>query len=135
MRGGHPELNLPRHVLMTTDTVGGVWTWSTQWARILSELGVRVTLVAWGEPPETVSRPNLEVVVGASCLEWMAEPWGEIDRAGDWLLTVSEEKNPDLIHLTDFSYGALPLRAPKVVVAHSDVLSWWQSVIGGAAPT
>jgi glycosyltransferase involved in cell wall biosynthesis len=41
---------------------------------------------------------------------------------------------PDLIHLNGYVHGALPWSAPKVMVGHSCVLSWWQAVKGEPAP-
>ncbi len=117
---------------MTTDTVGGVWSWSVQWAQQLKLAGVQVTLAAYGDPP---SDPGVDIATGPYKLEWMDEPWADVDAAGEWLLGLARERQPDLIHLNDFSHGALPFDAPKLVVAHSDVLSWWDSVIGGPAPT
>jgi glycogen synthase len=47
---------------------------------------------------------------------------------------VVAELQPNLIHINGFVYGSLPWQAPKLVVAHSDVFSWWQAV-KGEAPT
>jgi glycogen synthase len=41
---------------------------------------------------------------------------------------------PDLIHLNGYAHGALPWRAPVLMVAHSCVLSWWEAVKGEPAP-
>jgi glycosyltransferase involved in cell wall biosynthesis len=57
-----------------------------------------------------------------------------VDRAGEWLLELERELAPDLVHLNQFAFGALPFVAPTLVVAHSCVLSWWQAVHGQAAP-
>jgi hypothetical protein len=37
---------------------------------------------------------------------------------------------PDVLHLNQFCYGGLPTYVPKVVVAHSDVMSWSQACRG-----
>ena len=39
------------HVLMTADTVGGVWTYAQELVTALVHRGVRVTLVSLGEMP------------------------------------------------------------------------------------
>jgi glycosyltransferase involved in cell wall biosynthesis len=64
----------------------------------------------------------------------MDAPWEDVARAGDWLLELEQRTKPDIIHLNNFVHGALPFRAPKVVVGHSCVLSWWQAVKQEPAP-
>jgi glycosyltransferase involved in cell wall biosynthesis len=67
-------------------------------------------------------------------LEWMQEPWDDVNAAGEWLMALARDLRPDLVHLNQYAFGALPLRAPKLVVAHSCVASWWRAVHGEAAP-
>jgi glycosyltransferase involved in cell wall biosynthesis len=67
-------------------------------------------------------------------LEWMEDPWDDVTAAGEWLLALEEEEQPDVVHLCSYAHGALPFQAPKVLVAHSDVLSWWRAVHGTEAP-
>lgn len=127
-------------VLMTADTVGGVWTYAVELARALTRFGVQVHLATMGGPVKEHRRLQLEGTAGVTlhegghALEWMHEPWADVDRAGRWLLDLEEELAPDAIHLNQFAFGALPFRAPKLVVAHSCVLSWWRAVHGEAAP-
>jgi glycogen(starch) synthase len=131
---------LPRKVLMTADTVGGVWQYALELARGLAERGIDVTIAAMGGPLSELHRdkadriPRLKVFEGAYKLEWMEDPWRDVERAGDWLLGLEDRICPDLIHLNNFVHGALPWRAPKVMVGHSCVLSWWEAVKGEPAP-
>jgi glycogen synthase len=67
-------------------------------------------------------------------LEWMDDPWDDVARAGEWLLSLERQLAPDLIHLNQFAFGALPFAAPTLLVAHSCVVSWWQAVHGGEPP-
>jgi glycogen(starch) synthase len=127
----------PLTVLMTADTVGGVWTYCMELCRSLPE--VRFHLVTAGAPLQSWQReeadlPNLTLHETAFRLEWMSDPWADMDASGAWLLQLEEEIQPDIIHLNSYSYGSLPFRAPKLVVAHSDVFSWWQAVKGDAPP-
>jgi glycosyltransferase involved in cell wall biosynthesis len=78
--------------------------------------------------------PNVVVYESAYPLEWMHNPWRDLDESGEWLLRLEATLQPDIIHLNSFGYGALPFSAPKIVVAHSDVFSWWWAV-KGEAPT
>jgi glycosyltransferase involved in cell wall biosynthesis len=64
----------------------------------------------------------------------MDEPWDDVARAGDWLLGLERALAPDAVHVNGYAHGALPWRAPSVVVAHSCVCSWWCAVKGEDAP-
>jgi glycosyltransferase involved in cell wall biosynthesis len=137
MSDSHP---LPRKVLMTADTVGGVWTYAIELARGLADRGVEVALATMGEPLNVHQRekadriPRLRVFESTFKLEWMEDPWRDLEKASDWLLNLEERVRPDLIHLNGYVHGALPWSAPKVMVGHSCVLSWWQAVKGEPAP-
>lgn len=128
----------PRRVLMTTDAVGGVWTCTLDLCRGLAAHGVAVDLALMGPEPREAQRraalalPNVRLHESRFALEWMPEPWDEVDRAGEWLLDLEARVRPDVVHLNGFAHGALPFRAPVLAVAHSCVLSWWEAVHGGA---
>lgn len=132
--------SFPRKVLMTADTVGGVWTYALELARGLGERGVEVALATMGAPINDLQRekaeriPGLRVFEGHFKLEWMDDPWRDVEKAGEWLLNLERRICPDLVHLNNFVHGALPWNAPTVVVGHSCVLSWWQAVKREPAP-
>lgn len=127
-------------LLLTADTVGGVWTYAVDLARTLARRGVEVHLATMGAPLRSHQRLQVSGCRGLTLhesdwqLEWMANAWEDVDLAGDWLLTLERRIQPDLVHLNQFAFGALPFRAPRLVVAHSCVLSWWRAVHGEAAP-
>ena len=129
-----------RRVLMTADAVGGVWRYALDLVRELSAGGGEVLLASMGPRPDAVQLaeaarvPGLTLVPGDFRLEWMADPWGDVDRAGAWLLELSREWRPDIVHLNGYSHGALPWPAPVVVVGHACVMSWWEAVHGEEAP-
>ncbi len=129
-----------RRVLMTADTVGGVWTYALELTRPLVARGLHVTVATMGDPlrpdqrEQAAAIPGLRVADGAFRLEWMADPWDDVARAGDWLLALAERDAPDVVHLNGYAHAALPWRVPRVVVAHSCVLSWWRAVHGCDAP-
>ncbi len=132
-----------RRVLMTTDAVGGVWTYAMELCRALGEYQVEVALATLGPPPdraqaaEAARLPGLQLYESAYRLEWMPEPWHDVDEAGAWLLDLERRlapTPPDIVHLNGYSHGNLPFNAPVVVVGHSCVLSWWQAVQGEPAP-
>jgi len=133
------HLEAPRRVLMTADTVGGVWTYAMELTRALGEHDVEVALATMGllnsaHWREAERIRNLEVFESDWKLEWMDDPWDHVRRAGEWLMQLEGQLQPDLIHLNGYTHGALPFRAPKVVVGHSCVLSWWRAVRGCEAP-
>lgn len=128
-----------QRALMTADAVGGVWTYALDLVRELRE--VEFALATMGRPlsadqaAEARALPNLEVFESEYRLEWEEDPWDDVREAGRWLLSLEKAFRPDVIHLNGYAHGALPFEAPKVVVAHSCVLSWWQAVHGDSAPT
>ncbi|HVG25634.1 MAG TPA: glycosyltransferase, partial [Thermoanaerobaculia bacterium] len=124
------------NVLMTADTVGGVWTYAMELTRALPD--VRFTIATMGRKPSDGQRDevpgNAELVESEYKLEWQEEPWRDVDESGRWLLDLEERSRADVVHLNGYSHGALPFRAPKLVVAHSCVLSWWRAVKSEDAP-
>jgi glycosyltransferase involved in cell wall biosynthesis len=134
-----PE-HTPLRILMTADTVGGVWTYCMGLCRSLQPSGVHFYLITMGAPLQPAQKADVEALENVVVyetdfkLEWMEQPWENIDASGNWLLKLEAEVQPDLIHLNAFAYGALPWKAPAVVVAHSDVWSWWRAVKGEQPP-
>lgn len=130
----------PEKILMTADTVGGVWTFSIELAASLEKKGVQVFLATMGAPinrqqlADTKNIPGLEVFESGFRLEWMHDPWENVRLAGEWLLRLEGYIRPDIIHLNGYSHGSVPFKAPAVITAHSCVLSWWEAVKGGSAP-
>jgi glycosyltransferase involved in cell wall biosynthesis len=115
---------------MTADAVGGVWTYARALIRALPE--VEFTLAVMGPKPREAA-PRLHHAPFK--LEWMEDPWDDVERAGAWLLALEAELRPDLVHLNGYAHATLPWRAPVLAVAHSCVLSWWEAVKGEQAPT
>lgn len=130
----------PRHILMTADTAGGVWTYAMELCSELATHGIRVSLATMGDRVKPYQRgdaasiPNLDLYESNFRLEWMDEPWSDVDAAGQWLLELRRRTNADLVHLNGYAHGALPWTVPSVVVAHSCVLSWWRAVKKEDAP-
>jgi glycogen(starch) synthase len=115
-------------VLMTADAVGGVWTYAAELVRALRPFGVDVTLATMGGPAPPGY--GLDVRESDFALEWMPDPWRDVDAAGEWLRSLGTF---DVVHLNGYAHAALPWDAPVVVVAHSDVLSWHRHVRGAEA--
>ena len=120
---------------MTADTIGGVWTYCVELAHALD---AEVHLATMGRPLSSAQRAEADVFAGVHesdfPLEWQDDPWAGVDAAGDWLLALERELRPDVVHLNGYVHAALPWSAPALVVAHSDVVSWWRAVHGTQAP-
>jgi glycogen synthase len=127
-------------VLMTTDTIGGVWTYSVLLGRALELSGHQVLLASMGLPAGADQRrqartiANLRLVESRYKLEWMHEPWDDLRRAGRWLRKLAAAWQPDIVHLNQYAHGELDWPAPVVMVGHSCVLSWHAAVRGSEAP-
>jgi len=137
-------MNAPHHsvrrVLMTADTIGGVWTYALELMSALRPPGIRFALATMGRPLSAAQRAVLEELDHVELhesefkLEWMDAPWSDVDAAGDWLLKIADEFEPDLIHLNGYAHATLPWRRPILVVAHSCVYSWFAAVKGAPPP-
>lgn len=127
-------------VLMTADTIGGVWTYSIELAAALEKKGVQVFLATMGasltrqQIEDTKKIKTIEVFESGFRLEWMQDPWENVRLAGEWLLRLEGYLKPDIIHLNGYAHGKLPFNASAIIVGHSCVLSWWEAVRGGKAP-
>ena len=123
---------------MTADTVGGVWTYSLELIRALPQIDF--ALATMGAPvtdeqrAEASALPNLQLFPSSYALEWMDDPWANVDRAGAWLLEIARDFAPNVIHLNGYAHASMRWPAPVLVVAHSCVLSWWRAVKKCDAP-
>ena len=78
------------HVLMTADTVGGVWTYTHELVRGLLRRGHRVTLVSFGGAPSAEQRSwlrdldNLDFHATDYRLEWMQDSAADISASSAW---------------------------------------------------
>jgi len=127
-------------VLMTTDAVGGVFSYALNLTRELCRRGAQVLLLCMGPEPKADQRAEVEAVPGLQLehapysLEWMDEPWESVDQAGQWLLERGREFGADVVHLNGYCHAALPWDAPTIVVAHSCISTWWRAVFRQDAP-
>src|SRR3954462_3008546 len=117
----------PQRVLMTGDTVGGVWTFTLELARQLTCQGMEVWLVTFGGAATSAQRCQADGISGLHLLdydlklEWMEDPWQDVEESKSLLWRVAQQFEPDLVHLNTYSHAALPWKCPIVVTAHSCV--------------
>jgi glycosyltransferase involved in cell wall biosynthesis len=131
----------PLTVLMTADAVGGVYSYALSLSRALCAAGFTVHLATMGPPPrrdqrlEAMAIPGLQLHVSSFALEWMDDPWEDVERAGAWLLELERRIAPNVVHLNGYVHARLPFAAPVISVGHSCVCSWWRAVHGEEAPS
>ncbi len=122
-------------LLITTDTVGGVWTFTAELTAALLRRGHAVSLVSFGRLPSVPQQVWAEIQRSAHSglfdytpsdapLEWMQNNETVFEQGEAVLQTAAATFNPDLLLSNQFCFGATALQLPRVVAAHSDVLSW-----------
>lgn len=123
-------------ILMTTDTVGGVWTFTSTLTHQLLGRGHAVHLVSFGRKPSadqvaeqdtlTKAYPSLFGFTNSDLpLEWMQNnETVQADGAALLESVLQNEDGMDVILSSQFCFGRLQSPVPRIVVAHSDVLSW-----------
>jgi glycogen(starch) synthase len=132
---------LPKRILMTADTVGGVWTYALELARALSKYDIEVAIATMGPRPSAFQREeaaaigNVDLFESDYKLEWMQNPWSDVRAAGDWLLDLEKRLRPDVVHLNGYAHAAWPWKRPKLVVGHSCLFSWWRACRSGEPPS
>ncbi|HET7231638.1 MAG TPA: glycosyltransferase family 4 protein [Longimicrobium sp.] len=124
-------------ILLSTDTVGGVWDYTVTLARELDALGCEVLIAAIGEPrDERLARlpAGVQVTWRSYRLEWMPGAEADVREAARWLRELAQLWVADVVHLNQLAYAPAGFPAPVVTVVHSDVLSWWTHNRAAQAP-
>ncbi len=129
-----------RRILMTADAIGGVWTYAIELAKEYKKRNIEVVMVVMGGISDQNLKndiqkyENIELIESKYKLEWMENPWDDVDKAGEWLLELEMLFNPDIIHLNGYTHAALVWNRPVLVAAHSCVCSWFDNVKGTEIP-
>jgi glycosyltransferase involved in cell wall biosynthesis len=127
-------------IVMTADTVGGVWTYCMDLCRVLEKYPVEIHLATMGEMlsehqiRQTRQLNNLYVYQSNFKLEWMDNPWQDLQNASLWLHGIINQVKPDILHFNNYGLVCNFPNIPSVLVIHSCVLSWWRSVKNEPAP-
>jgi glycosyltransferase involved in cell wall biosynthesis len=122
-------------VLLTTDAVGGVWTYSLDLARELGRNGIETVLAVLGPPPGDAAReaalaiPDLELVTTGLPLDWTAETPEEVLEAGVRLGHLARQQHCALVQLHAPALAAArSFDVPVIAVHHSCLATWWQAM-------
>lgn len=129
-----------KRILLTGDAQGGVWRYNLELAHGLLERGVGAVLALMGPPASPAQRAEaraigLELIETGLPLDWTAAEPDALRAAGAALAGLAGRLRVDRVHLHAPALAAeVAWAVPVVVVAHSDVGTWWQAVHGGRIP-
>jgi glycosyltransferase involved in cell wall biosynthesis len=125
-------------LLLVTDAVGGVWTYSLELARALRRLGIETTLAVMGPPPGARQREDaaeFKLIDTGLPLDWLDSSPAEMRRAGDAIARIAEREQVDIVQTSSAALLAdAEFVQPCVAVQHSCVASWWAAVRGTPLP-
>jgi glycosyltransferase involved in cell wall biosynthesis len=128
-------------VLLTTDAVGGVWTYALDLARGLARAHIGTVLVVLGPSPsrdqfaEAAAIPGLSLIDTCLPLDWTATEAAEILEVGAVVRGLARGERVDLIHLNSPALAAGGgFSAPVVGACHSCLATWWAAVKDGPMP-
>lgn len=130
----------PERLYLTTDAVGGVWTYSLDLARALTSAGTEVILATQGPAPDAAQRAEAEAIAGLRLVEadapldWLESDEALLEAGGSRLAEQAADLGADLVHLNSPGYAPAPFRAPVVAGCHSCVASWWAAVKSAPMP-
>lgn len=128
-------------ILMTTDTVGGVWNYSVELCKALQQYDVEIHLTAMGAWPSKEQREEISVFENVILyksdfkMEWMQDPWEDVEKSRKWINCIYHTIQPDIIHLNNYAQIEEDWTCPVVTVFHSCVTTWWQAVKGTTLPS
>ena len=126
-------------LFMTTDAVGGVWTYAVTLAAELVRTGMQIRLGVLGPAP-SVDRVRAAEAAGVSivrvdaALDWLAGGPAAIASGRSAIADAARDWRADLIQSNQPAYAAGRHPAPVVTVTHSCVETWWRGTHGCSAP-
>ncbi|HZY63312.1 MAG TPA: glycosyltransferase family 4 protein [Edaphobacter sp.] len=129
-------------LLITTDTVGGVWRFGLELTAGLLEAGDNIALVSFGRTPSAAQVHECEQLAqywqgqfsytaAEIPLEWMQNNDRCWKDGAAILSKIEKNFGAEILHCNQYCYCAADLAIPSIVTAHSDVLSWAQACRGG----
>jgi glycogen synthase len=122
-------------ILMTTDTVGGVWCYSLDLASyLIKSHQIDVVLLSMGPALKKNQQEQIQKVRKLKSfhftgkLEWMEGCEDDLQDAGVWIKSIYEKEKPDIIHFNHYAHVDMDWDCPVVCVAHSCMATWWKAV-------
>lgn len=119
-------------LLLVTDAVGGVWTYSLELARALRPLDVNTTLAVMGPPAterQVEEAGDIRLIDTRLPLEWLASDADEVRSSGRAIADIAGAEKVDIFQTSSAALLADADIAQRcVAVQHSCVASWWAAV-------
>ncbi len=129
------------HVLMTGDTVGGVWQYGLDLAHGLRARDHQVTIAVLGPRPSAHQMEAARAIAGCRIvpldlpLDWTAKTPAAALEAGAAVARFARSAAADIVHLHSPVLAAGGAFAgPVVAVCHSCIATWWDAVGTGPLP-
>src|SRR5690606_34601643 len=105
-------------------------------AKCLLNEQVEVVLVCTGPEPcasqmqqaKKLMKNGMRFYHQPYCLEWMDDSWDDVQQTNSWIKEIYQIEKPDLLHFNSYAPAGLDWEVPTLLVAHSCVTSWWQTV-------
>ena len=123
-------------LLLTTDAVGGVWRYTADLSRGLSERGWQVTVAVVGPAPGGAQRREMAegvpIVATNLPLDWLVEDAADFGRYA-MLAALADGTDLALLHAPAL-LGECDWPVPVAVMAHSCLTTWFAAVRGGPVP-
>ena len=127
-----------RRILITTDAVGGVWRYTVELCRGLSERGWRVAVAVIGPHPSGQQQLELahvaHLIMTDLSLDWLAPRPEEYNRAGLLLSGLTAMHGDVALLHAPALLGRAVWPAPVAVMVHSCLTTWFATVRGGPVP-
>ncbi len=130
----------PLRLLLSSDTVGGVFTYALDMARGLAAFGVETTLALLGPAASAAQRasaariPGLKLAPTDLPLDWLAEDRLQIEHAPRVIAALADRCGAHVVHLNTPWLACADYGRPVVVGLHSCVATWWRAVKQGPMP-
>lgn len=134
-------MNRRLRLFLTTDAVGGVWTYSLELAAaVAAEADACVILATVGPAPSVAQQdaaaaiPGVQLAVTDLPLDWTAESSEELQRSAAILAALARAAGADLVQLHAPALATADYGVPLVSVVHSCVATWWAAMRETALP-
>lgn len=125
-------------ILLTTENFGNTWTFTRALCDELLRRVHQIALVSFGGHPSREQHAwvaaqssafgkSFRFVASNAPLESMENNEFVLTQGAGVLHHVARDFSPDILHSSQFCYGALTLNVPKVITAHTDLFSWLEA--------
>ncbi len=120
-------------LLMTLDSVGGVWRYAMDLAQALRPAGVEAVFLGFGPRPSDAQLAEAEAIGvldwAEAPLDWLVQDAAALARVPELIDAAAWRHGVDLLHLNLPTQGAgLTTDRPVLVVSHSCVTTWFRAV-------